>query len=61
MSLRRKMREDMDRMAGEILERWQETDVCLDLFARREALRYIVTHEVTPAEYAEWVAECVIA
>ena len=51
----------MDRMAGEILERWQETDVCLDLFARREALRYIVTHEVTPAEYAEWVAECVIA
>lgn len=37
--VQRALRKEMDRLAGEILRRDAETDVCLTLYARRGRLR----------------------
>ena len=35
------IRRELDRLAGELVRRQQETDACLALYARREALRAV--------------------
>jgi hypothetical protein len=39
--VRRALRRELDRLTGEIMRRDSETDVCIELYARRERLRAV--------------------